>query len=139
MSILFLYIKKNIGLCINIALLSILCFSPIIFAQESSQNTYFQLSETLNKAKTYKNYIPENVIADTEFLLNQLQDNYYQRDNKLIDKVQSRIELLDSYIANSEKKLEVKNIEEQIQKEDDAYKELEEINTKLKLEIENPQ
>lgn len=138
MSILFFTTNKNICFYIVVCLLSFFPFLSTIFAQEANQDNYFQLSDKLTRAKTYRDYIPESILVDTESLLNQLSNNSSVEDDPLLKiKINSRIELLDSYILNSEKKIELKNIENQIQKEDDAYRELEDINKKLRLEIEN--
>lgn len=138
MSILFLAIIKNIKYISIIILLLICCLLSPLRAQEDTNNLYLLLKNRYESASVYKEFIPDSVFEDTSKLLDQLSNNPAFDKNTLLQiKTATQVELLDSYISNSEKHQELKELETKIKNEESKYQELQDINKKLQLELNN--
>ncbi len=138
MSILFLYWNKNHLVYLVILILCVHLLLTHAHARDMNENSYLVLTEKLQTATRYKDYIPDNVFSESKSLIDQFQSRAGTESDSLFDiKVNNQIDLLDIYISNAEKKSELKDIKSRIKTESAKYQELVDINNELKRELGN--
>ena len=115
MSILFFNRIKNYYLLIIVVLLIFQLIHASSSAQNDAETLYSKLSDKLSAANKYKSYIPEEVLTDSQELIDRINNGAYYNNNELLKiRINNQIDLLDIYIINSEKKIDLSNIEKQI-------------------------